>query len=151
MLCNVADYVIQISSAGSFLTIMSPSSLPPQKKRKILPSDSRTKEIESLEAQVNKSLTEDGSLNCLADLLDLARSTSDAAILHKALYAIYRTCVSIAASTKINLSKCSTEESKLVRTWLLERIGEYTDFLCGLLADEEKALRVRDFYTVVPH
>ncbi|KAH7344510.1 CBF/Mak21 family-domain-containing protein [Rhizoctonia solani] len=120
---------------------MSPSSLPPQKKRKLTPADSKLKEIETIEATINKSLAEGGSLNCLADLLDLARSSSDAAILHKALYALYRSCVSIVASPKINLSKCLTEESKLVRAWLLERVGEYTDLLCGLMADEEKALR----------
>jgi U3 small nucleolar RNA-associated protein 19 len=121
---------------------MSPASLPPQKKRKLAASETRIKQIESLEATINTSLAEGGSLNCLVDLLDLARSSSDAAILHKALYALYRSCVSVAASSKINLSKCSTEESKLVRTWLLERVGEYTDLLCGLMADEEKALRV---------
>ncbi|CAE6469673.1 unnamed protein product [Rhizoctonia solani] len=120
---------------------MSPSSLPAQKKRKLASADSKLKEIETIEATINKSLAEGGSLNCLADLLDLARSSPDAAILHKVLYALYRSCVSIVASPKINLSKCLTEESKLVRTWLLERVGEYTDILCGLMADEEKALR----------
>ncbi|KAG8691636.1 hypothetical protein FRC11_014013 [Ceratobasidium sp. 423] len=120
---------------------MSPSSLPPQKKRKLASSDSKIEEIETIEATISKSLAEGGSLNGLADLLDLARSSTDAAILHKVLYGLYRSCVSIVASPKINLSKCLTEDSKLVRTWLLERIGEYTDFLCGLMADEEKALR----------
>ncbi|KDN49533.1 hypothetical protein RSAG8_02235, partial [Rhizoctonia solani AG-8 WAC10335] len=120
---------------------MSLSSLPPQKKRKLASADSKLKELETIEGSINKSLAEGGSLNCLADLLDLARSSSDAAILHRVLYALYRSCVSILASPKINLSKCLTEESKLVRTWLLERVGEYTDMLCGLMADEEKALR----------
>ncbi|CEL58182.1 putative protein C1604,06c OS=Schizosaccharomyces pombe (strain 972 / ATCC 24843) GN=SPBC1604.06c PE=3 SV=1 [Rhizoctonia solani AG-1 IB] len=120
---------------------MSPSSLPPQKKRKLASTDSNVKDIEAIEAAVNKSLAEGGSLNCLADLLDLARCSSDAAVLHKVLYSLYRSCVSVAASPKIDLSKCQTEESKLVRSWLLERIGEYTDLLCGLMADQEKALR----------
>ncbi|KAF8708010.1 CBF/Mak21 family, partial [Rhizoctonia solani] len=120
---------------------MSPSSLPPQKKRKLASGDSKVKELEAIEANINKSLAEGGSLNCLVDLLDIARSSSDPAFLHKVLYSLYRSCVSIAASPKINLSKCQTEESKVVRTWLLERIGEFTDLLCGLMTDEEKALR----------
>ncbi|CAE6424430.1 unnamed protein product [Rhizoctonia solani] len=120
---------------------MSPSSLPPQKKRKLASTDPNVKDIEAIEAAINKSLAEGGSLNCLADLLDLARCSSDAAVLHKVLYSLYRSCVSVAASPKIDLSKCQTEESKLVRSWLLERIGEYTDLLCGLMADQEKALR----------
>ncbi|CAE6480274.1 unnamed protein product [Rhizoctonia solani] len=120
---------------------MSPSSLPPQKKRKLASGDSKVKELEGIEANINKSLAEGGSLNCLVDLLDIARSSSDPAFLHKVLYSLYRSCVSIAASPKINLSKCQTEESKVVRTWLLERIGEFTDLLCGLMTDEEKALR----------
>ncbi|KAJ1310961.1 hypothetical protein OPQ81_009472 [Rhizoctonia solani] len=120
---------------------MLPSSLPPQKKRKLASGDSKFTEIEATEATINKALLEGGSLNSLADLLDLARASSDPAILHKVLYALYRSCVSIVASSKIDLSKCHTEETKLVRTWLLERVGEYTDLLCGLMADEEKALR----------
>ncbi|KAF8761080.1 CBF/Mak21 family [Rhizoctonia solani] len=114
---------------------------PPQKKRKLASGDSKVKELEGIEANINKSLAEGGSLNCLVDLLDIARSSSDPAFLHKVLYSLYRSCVSIAASPKINLSKCQTEESKVVRTWLLERIGEFTDLLCGLMTDEEKALR----------
>ncbi|KAF8609790.1 CBF-domain-containing protein, partial [Ceratobasidium sp. AG-I] len=120
---------------------MPPSSLPPQKKRKLASSDSSVKKIDSFEALFNKALAEDGSLNCFLDLLELARSTSDAAVLHKALYALYRCSVSITASRKIDLSKCRTEESKVVRGWLLDRVGEYTDLLCGLMLDEEKALR----------
>lgn len=119
---------------------MAPSSLPPLKKRK-LSSDDTLKQIESLESALTKSLAEGGSLNNLVDLLELTRS-SDAAVLHKALYALYRVVVSICASPKIDLSKCRTEESKLVRAWLLDRVGEYADVLCGLMADDEKALRV---------
>lgn len=126
---------------------MPPSSLPPQKKRKLSSSDSTVRKIESLEASINKSLTEGGSLNYFLDLLELARSTSDPAVLHKALYALYRTSVSIAASPKIDLSKCRTEESKVVRGWLLDRVGEYTDLLCRLTADEEKALRVSSIHS----
>ncbi|ELU43204.1 ribosome biogenesis protein Noc4 [Rhizoctonia solani AG-1 IA] len=133
----------QISGTVPIPTIMSPSSLPPQKKRKLASGDSKVKELEGIEANINKSLAEGGSLNCLVDLLDIARSSSDPAFLHKVLYSLYRSCVSIAASPKINLSKCQTEESKVVRTWLLERIGEFTDLLCGLMTDEEKALHRR--------
>jgi U3 small nucleolar RNA-associated protein 19 len=123
---------------------MPPSSLPPLKKRKL--SDTSVKKIESLESSLDKSLAQGGSLNYLVDLLELARSASDPAVLHKALYALYRSCVSIAASPKIDLSKCLTEESKIVRGWLLDRVGEYTDLLCGLLGNEEKALRVSHVY-----
>ncbi|KAG9125442.1 hypothetical protein FRC07_007579 [Ceratobasidium sp. 392] len=119
-----------------------PSSLPPLKKRKLSSSsDATVKKIESLESSLAKSLVDGTSLNALVDLLELAGSTTDPAVLHKALYALYRSAVSIAASPKLDLSKCRTEETKLVRTWLLDRIGEYTDLLCGLMADEEKALR----------
>ncbi|KAG9094562.1 hypothetical protein FS749_012228, partial [Ceratobasidium sp. UAMH 11750] len=118
------------------------SSLPPLKKRKLSSSlDATVKKIESLEASLQKSLVDGTSLNALVDLFELAGSTADPAVLHKALYALYRSVVSIAASPKLDLSKCRTEESKLVRTWLLDRVGEYTDLLCGLMADDEKALR----------
>lgn len=119
-----------------------PTTMPPLKKRKLVPI---LEKIHSLEADIGSSLAQGGSLNGLADLLDLARSASDPAILHKALYALYRACVSIAASPKLNLSKCPTEETRLVRTWLLERLGEYTDLLCDLMADEDRALRVSTF------
>ncbi|KAG8684754.1 hypothetical protein FRC09_015165, partial [Ceratobasidium sp. 395] len=119
-----------------------PSSLPPLKKRKLSSSSEATIEkIELLESSLSKSLTDGTSLNALVDLLELASSTTDPSTLHKALYALYRSVVSIAASPKLDLSKCRTEESKLVRTWLLDRANEYTDMLCGLMADEEKALR----------
>ncbi|KAG8745367.1 hypothetical protein FRC10_008226 [Ceratobasidium sp. 414] len=118
------------------------SSLPPLKKRKLSSSsDATVKKIESLESSLQKSLVDGTSLNALVDLLELASSTTDPAALHKALYALYRSVVSIAASPKLDLSKCRTEESKLVRTWLLDRVGEYTDLLCGLMADKERALR----------
>ncbi|KAG8726051.1 hypothetical protein FRC12_023772, partial [Ceratobasidium sp. 428] len=119
-----------------------PSSLPPLKKRKLSSSSEATIEkIELLESSLSKSLADGTSLNALVDLLELASSTTDPSTLHKALYALYRSVVSIVASPKLDLSKCRTEESKLVRTWLLDRANEYTDMLCGLMADEEKALR----------
>ncbi|KAG8726073.1 hypothetical protein FRC12_023735 [Ceratobasidium sp. 428] len=120
-----------------------PSSLPSLKKRKLSSSSEATiGKIELLESSLSKSLTDGTSLNALVDLLELASSTTDPSTLHKALYALYRSVVSIAASPKLDLSKCRTKESKLVRTWLLDRANEYTDMLCGLMADEEKALRV---------
>ncbi|QRV90731.1 hypothetical protein RhiJN_18749 [Ceratobasidium sp. AG-Ba] len=118
-----------------------PSSLPPPKKRKLSSSDDTVKRIEYLESSLAQSLLGGGSLNAFVDLLELARSTTDAAVLHKIIYALYRSTVSIAASPKIDSSKCRTEESKLVRTWLLDRVNEYIDLLCGLMADEEKGLR----------
>ncbi|QRV75921.1 hypothetical protein RhiJN_03936 [Ceratobasidium sp. AG-Ba] len=118
-----------------------PSSLPPPKKRKLSSSDDTLKRIESLESSLAQSLLSGGSLNAFVDLLELARSTTDAAVLHKIIYALYRSTVSIAASPKLDASKCRTEESKLVRTWLLDRVNEYIDLLCGLMADEEKGLR----------
>ncbi|QRW04827.1 ribosome biogenesis protein NOC4 [Ceratobasidium sp. AG-Ba] len=79
-----------------------PSSLPPPKKRKLSSSDDTVKRIESLESSLAQSLLSGGSLNAFVDLLELARSTTDAAVLHKIIYALYRSMVSIAASPKLD-------------------------------------------------
>ena len=58
----------------------------------------------------------------------------------KGIYAPYRVFVSLILSRK--LSPGGDEAAKVVKAWLWEKLMSYTEFLGGLLQDEEKFLRV---------
>ncbi|KII84320.1 hypothetical protein PLICRDRAFT_118099 [Plicaturopsis crispa FD-325 SS-3] len=117
-------------------------SLPPLKKRKTNhPSTSTASQIQALEAEITTAVTQNTSLNPLADLLGLALKTTDAHDVSKAIYALYRVFVILITDGKLDAAGAD-EQAKIVRTWLWGRLDSYTEFLQGLLRDEEKMLRV---------
>ena len=114
-----------------------PSSLSRPRKRIKLQDDSRIKVLENI---LTESISSNASLNSLADLTSLAASLDDPRFVLKAIYACYR--VFVLVISKGYLENSTDEQVKIVRTWIFERLDEYTRFLCGLLKDEESLLRV---------
>lgn len=123
----------------SRLTMPAPSSLPPSKKRKT----SHSATIQRLEENVTSALAQSACLNALADLTNLASLISDAQDLHKAIYALYRVFVLIIELNRLCGASGEAEEAKLVRSWLNERLAEYTQLLCKSLRHEQKSIKVR--------
>jgi len=119
---------------------MAPRSLPPAKKRKTNCNSESTEQIKILENAVIEAAHGNESLNALPDLLDILVAMTDAQLVSKAIYALYRIFVVLINGGKLGLG--GDEASKLVKTWLLEQLNVYADFLCGLLKDEERTLRV---------
>ncbi|KAG1762500.1 CBF/Mak21 family-domain-containing protein [Suillus occidentalis] len=109
---------------------------PPTKKRKTAVEFTSVK---SLEAQLTSAVTENGSLNPLADLLILAYGSLDARAMSKAVYSIYRIFVLIISRGM--LVHGGDDAVKLVRKWIWEKLDSYVELLIGLLQDEEPALR----------
>lgn len=116
-----------------------PSSLPPTKRRKT----AYVADIERIEETLVSSLSQSASLNPLADLTNLAATLTDSHDLHKAIYALYRVFVLIIDSNRLCGTSGEGEEAKVVRSWLNERLAEYTTLLCGCLRNDQKAIRVR--------
>ena len=132
----------------SFSAMAPRPSLPPSAKKRKL-TDTKTEDdvalsIHALELQLTTAVANKTSLNPLADLLDLARNATDAAVLSKAIYALYRVFVLI-VSANLLYGPIADEKGKAVRTWLHERLQTYTQLLVGLLKDDETTLRVRMF------
>lgn len=118
---------------------MAPRSLPPAKKRKTNCNSESAEQIEALENAVIEAAHGNESLNALPDLLGILVAMTDAQLVSKAIYALYRIFVVLINGGKLDLG--GDEASKLVKTWLLEQLNVYVDFLCGLLKDEERTLR----------
>lgn len=97
--------------------------------------------IQDLEQQLTRALEANSSLNPLADLLDTTCSCKDPQEVSKGIYALYR--VLVLAIGKGKLSAAGDDTVKAVKAWLWERMNTYVDYLCGLLKDDEKILRVR--------
>lgn len=122
-----------------------PRSLPPpNKKQKRNHSELQT-EVERIEGLLKTAAqaTPLGSLNPLADLLELAQSSAAPEDLSRAIYAIYRVWVILVDGGKMSPTTEEGEEAKVVRAWLWDRMSAYQDILVGLLSDSEGALRVR--------
>lgn len=125
------------------------SSLPSSsKKRKAssnasLGEDQTILHIKELETQLTDAISENKSLNKLANLLQLTVNAPDATHVLKAVYALYRIFVTLTTRGMMN-SKGSEEadEARAVRAWLWEHMNQYTEFLGGLLHDDEAILRV---------
>ncbi|KAJ6619540.1 CBF/Mak21 family-domain-containing protein [Mycena sp. CBHHK59/15] len=113
---------------------------PPSKKRKIQKDSGFEKSVQQLEEKLTSVATANTSLNPLADLLELAFSASDAQDTSKAIYALYRVFVIVISGGK--LSPGGDADAKVVKAWIWDRLNSYVDFLCGLLKDEEKSLRI---------
>ncbi|KAF7365435.1 Ribosome biogenesis protein Noc4 [Mycena venus] len=122
------------------MTRPAPSLPPPSKKRKIQKESEFTKSIQRLEEQLTAAAASNGSLNPLADLLQLAFTAGDAQDTSKAIYALYRVFVIIISGGKLGTG--GDEAAKVVKAWLWDRLNAYVDFLCGLLKDDEKLLRI---------
>ncbi|KDQ53338.1 hypothetical protein JAAARDRAFT_433296 [Jaapia argillacea MUCL 33604] len=121
---------------------MPPSSLPPPaKKRKLARSTeaSSASHVEDLENQVVAAVATNGSLNSLADLLDITLTSSEVETASKGIYALYRSFVTIISSG--NLSFKGDENAKVVRAWIWEKLNGYVEYLGGLLKDTDKGLR----------
>jgi len=119
---------------------MAPRSLPPAKKRKTNCNSGPAEQIKFLENALIEAAHGNESLNALPDLLDILVAMTDVELVSKAIYALYRIFVVLINGGKFGLG--GDEASKLVKTWLLEQLNVYVDFLCGLLKDEEGTLRV---------
>ncbi|KIJ38924.1 hypothetical protein M422DRAFT_32988 [Sphaerobolus stellatus SS14] len=113
-------------------------SLPSSKKRKI----SHIATIEELENGLTTAVKNSGSLNPLADLTSLVSKLSEPQELHKGIYALYRIFVLIIDGGKLNGTSEDSEEVKLVRGWLNDRLAEYSAVLCKCLLHEQKAIRI---------
>jgi hypothetical protein len=113
------------------------------------PSKARAlKLIPTLEAELLGSIY---NPNPLIPLLSLTRHP-DPEVVHKSIWALYRVFTRYITDNRLqgiglytferNTSKpSSTDESKLVKRWMEERVYEYADILAGLLRDVEPSLR----------
>ncbi|KAJ3570848.1 hypothetical protein NP233_g4128 [Leucocoprinus birnbaumii] len=119
---------------------MAPRSLPPSKKQKTEHGSGSHEQIKSLEAGLIEAVNNNESLNAIADLLSILKKARDAPSTSKAAYALYRVFVVMITNGKLGLG--GDDAAKLVKAWLLEQLNTYVDFLCGLLKDEEKTLRI---------
>lgn len=122
----------------------------PQKKLKSSKSDKgdthRTvRKIEDIENTVANALTSNASLNPLADLLHIASSSSDADIVLKAVFSLYRLFTLIVQRGILAVNEDEDIERKSVRNWVAARLESFADLLCALLQDEEKTLRVCEY------
>ncbi|KAK2464494.1 hypothetical protein APHAL10511_003473 [Amanita phalloides] len=118
-------------------------SLPsPSKKRKVEDKTDFATSTKRLEDELTRAISNDTSLNSLADLLDHALITAhdDAQKTSKAIYALYRVFVLLITHKKFSLA--GDEAGKVVKAWLWEQLNTYVEFLGGLMKDEEKTLRV---------
>jgi hypothetical protein len=122
------------------MTRPAPSLPPPSKKRRIQKESGFSKSIQELEEQITAAAAANSSLNPLVDLLNLAFTTDDAQDTSKAIYSLYRVFVIIISGGK--LSSSGDDAAKVVKAWIWDKLNSYVDFLCGLLKDEEKLLRV---------
>ena len=112
------------------------------RKRLKLQDDTHVKELED---NITASISSAASLNSLTDLVSLTVSLQNPQAVLKAIYACYR--VFVLLISKGFLEKSTSEQEKLVRLWMLERLDEYVRFLTGLLQDEESLLRVRSTFS----
>lgn len=113
---------------------------PPSKRRKVQQDSGVAQSIQQLEEDLTDAATNNGSLNPLADLLDVALKANGPQDTSKAIYALYRVFVVIISNDKLSLD--GDDAAKVVKAWIWERLNSYVEFLGGLLKDEEKILRV---------
>ncbi|KAL0065205.1 Maturation and nuclear export of 40S ribosomal subunits interacting protein [Marasmius tenuissimus] len=113
---------------------------PPAKKRKVDVSSELSQSAQKIEQQISDAVENNGSLNPIADLLELATTAKHAEDALKSVYALYRSFVTIIRKGKFVVA--GDENAKLVKTWLWEQLNAYVELLAGLLQDEEKSLRV---------
>jgi U3 small nucleolar RNA-associated protein 19 len=103
-------------------------------------SSSVLSQLKKLEGQ----LTDGDSLNPLVELLDLTFNRQSPHETSKAIYSVYRVFVVVLTSGKWALTGVTDEKATVIRSWIWERLSDYSRFLTGLLRDEEGSLRVRN-------
>ena len=106
-----------------------------------------TETIHSLEKQLTEAVASKSSLNPLADLLDIAYNSSNAHLLSKAVWALYRVFVVIIKDGAF-FHAAGSEEARVVRSWLQEKLNAYVNLLVSLLQDEE-AVRASHYLAYV--
>jgi U3 small nucleolar RNA-associated protein 19 len=89
---------------------------------------------------LTSAVSNNASLNSLADLIDLTPRSKYSQDTSKAIYALYRVFVVIITDEKLGFG--GDDVAKVVKAWLWERLNAYVEYLGGLLKDEEKSLRV---------
>lgn len=115
-----------------------PSLLPTKKRRVSTGQHDGLAHIQRLEKLLLDAVAEGTSLNPLVDLLDVAVIAEDPHLLFKCIYSLYRVFASI-----IDIGMLvPTPDTKVVRTWVWEKLNIFTDMLVGLMSDSEKSLRV---------
>ncbi|KAF9810195.1 hypothetical protein IEO21_07080 [Rhodonia placenta] len=112
----------------------------PSKKRKST-NDAVLPRIRELETLLTAAVSNNASLNALADLLDVALDLEDASHLCKAIYALYRVFVLIIYNGLLTARHSADENSRAVHAWLVERLNAYITLLCGLLKDTDSTLK----------
>lgn len=116
-------------------------SLPPTKKRKVsVEQHEGLAYIQRLEKLLLDAVAEGTSLNPLVDLLDATTIAEDPHLLFKCIYSLYRIFASIIDIGM--LVPTPDSGTKVVRTWVWEKLNIFTDMLVGLMSDSEKSLRV---------
>src|SRR5580765_2555735 len=103
-----------------------PHSLPPHSKRRKIQRNS-TENVKQLEDEITSAISNNSSLNPLANLLALLFDLEDPHETSKAIYALYRVFVSIIVSGK--LSPGGEDTVKVVNVWLWEKLMSFVDFL----------------------
>ena len=114
-------------------------SLPPLKPKKT--SSETTKSIQDLEKRLKAAITANSSLNPLVDLLGLACNVEHPQETSKAIHALHGIFSAIIVNGKLSIN--GADDTKIVRSWICDRLNLFIEFLTSLLADEEKILRVR--------
>ena len=113
----------------------------PSKKRKFREIDATAQAIQDLENELIAAVSEDCSLNPLADLLALALESDNAPHQHKALYSLYRVFVTIISRDLLS-GPDRTAEAKAVRAWLSDRFHSFEELLICMLQDDQLDLKV---------
>jgi U3 small nucleolar RNA-associated protein 19 len=139
------DALLRRERVGNMLQTLQSSSVPlpaisVQKMPKSI--DNAVSQVVRIAHEVTVALNESTSLNPLADLISLLHSSSDPLVSHKAIYAVYRIFVLVISSGRLKAGTDQPDEVNIVRTWLVERLEEYIDLLCGFLKDDQEPLRV---------
>ncbi|KAG8772610.1 hypothetical protein FRC15_002621 [Serendipita sp. 397] len=116
----------------------------PTKKRRI---DQETLEVEvnqiiRLEDHLKNAIDDGKSLNGLSDLLKIAeKEMGRPQLLHKCLYAIYRTFSLLISNGWFNSSGPRSQNTILVRQWLFKRLDQFFDLLGELFQHAEPLIK----------
>jgi U3 small nucleolar RNA-associated protein 19 len=112
----------------------------PTKRRKV---DESQEKIVKLEEDLTAAIQDGSSLNALADLVaEAKKSTNQPQRLHKALYALYRVFSLLISEDRLLSPRLPSEQDVVVRTWLLQRLDQYLNFLSTLFESSEPLISV---------
>jgi len=109
------------------------------KKRKISKGNDDQSSVSQFEVKIMDAVSQNASLNPLADFLDFTYTLHEPQVILKAIYALHRIFLAIITQ---GVGRGSSEKAKIVRQWTSERQNDFSVFLFGLLKDEEAILKV---------